>query len=126
MKVVIIGGGEVGFHVAKALSEEDYDITVVDIDPLKCRRASENLDVIVVEGNGASPKTLNDAKVGDADYVLCLTVAPKKQDPEVIDEDNNLEDLSEGRAVVDTTPSSVNTDEDEEDALSYFAKLAES
>ena len=73
MKVVIIGGGEVGFHVAKALSEEDYDITVVDIDPLKCRRASENLDVIVVEGNGASPKTLNDAKVGDADYVLCLT-----------------------------------------------------
>ena len=72
-KVVIIGGGEVGFHVAKALSEEDYDITVVDIDPIKCRRASENLDVIVVEGNGASPNTLNEAKVGDADYVLCLT-----------------------------------------------------
>ena len=43
------------------------------------------------------------------DYVLGLTVAPKRQDPEVIDEDNNLEDLSEGRAVVDTTPSSVNT-----------------
>ena len=59
------------------------------------------------------------------DYVLGLTVAPKRQDPEVIDEDNNLEDLSEGRAVVDTSPSSVNTDEDEEDALSYFAKLAE-
>jgi len=59
------------------------------------------------------------------DYVLGLTVAPKRQDPEVIDEDNNLEDLSEGRAVVDTAPSSVNTDEDEEDALSYFAKLAE-
>ena len=58
------------------------------------------------------------------DYVLGLTVAPKRQDPEVIDEDNNLEDLSEGRAVVDTTPSSVNTDEDEEDALSYFAKLS--
>ena len=73
MKVVIIGGGEVGFHVAKALSEEDYDITVIDLDPVKCRRASENLDVIVVEGNGASPNTLNDAKVGEADFVLCLT-----------------------------------------------------
>ena len=73
MKVVIIGGGEVGFHVAKALSEEDYDITVIDLDPVKCRRASENLDVIVVEGNGASPHTLNDAKVGEADFVLCLT-----------------------------------------------------
>ena len=73
MKVVIIGGGEVGFHVAKALSEDDYDITVVDIDPIKCRRVSENLDVIVVEGNGASPNTLTEARVGDADYVLSLT-----------------------------------------------------
>ena len=73
MKVVIIGGGEVGFHVAKALSEKDYDITVIDIDPSKCRRASENLDVIVVEGNGASPKTLLEANVGKANYALCLT-----------------------------------------------------
>ena len=61
------------------------------------------------------------------DYVLGLTVAPKRQDPEVVDEESNLEDLSEGKtsAVVDTTPSSVNTGEDEEDALSYFAKLVE-
>ena len=73
MKVVIIGAGEVGFHVAKALSEENYDITVIDIDPAKCRRASEHLDVIVVEGNGATPKILNEARVGEADYVLCLT-----------------------------------------------------
>ena len=58
------------------------------------------------------------------DYVLGLTVAPKKQDPEVIDEDNNLEDLSEGRDVVDTTPSSVNTDEDEEDASAHFCKIS--
>ena len=63
------------------------------------------------------------------DYVLGLTVAPKRRDPEVEDEENTrgeLEDLSEGRTPVDTTPSSVNSDEDEEDALSYFAKLAES
>ena len=65
------------------------------------------------------------------DYVLGLTAAPRREDPEVAEEETtrgDLEDLSEGkgRAVVDTTPSSVNTDEDEEDALSYFAKLAES
>ena len=41
MRIVIIGAGEVGFHVAKALSQEDHDITVVDIDPAKCKRASE-------------------------------------------------------------------------------------
>ena len=73
MRIVIIGVGEVGFHVAKALSEENHDIVVMDIDPAKCRRATESLDVIVVEGNGASPRNLSVANVQDADYVLCLT-----------------------------------------------------
>ena len=59
------------------------------------------------------------------DYVLGLTIAPKRQDPEVANEEF-VETVNEERAVVDTTPSSVNPDEDEEDALSYFAKLAES
>ena len=53
MQIVIIGAGEVGFHAAKALSEGSHDITAVDIVPEKCSRLSENLDVIVVEGNGA-------------------------------------------------------------------------
>ena len=73
MRIVIIGVGEVGFHVAKALSQEDHDIIVMDLDPAKCRRATESLDVIVVEGNGASPRNLSAANVQDADYVLCLT-----------------------------------------------------
>ena len=72
MRIIIIGVGEVGFHVAKALSQENFDITVIDIDPLKCRRATEHLDVIVVEGNGASPKNLLKANVEGADYVLAL------------------------------------------------------
>ena len=73
MRIVIIGAGEVGFHVAKALSQEDHDITVIDIDPAKCKRASESLDVIVIEGNGASPRNLSEANVQEADYALCLT-----------------------------------------------------
>ena len=73
MRIVIIGAGEVGFHVAKALSQEDHDITVIDIDSVKCKRASESLDVIVIEGNGASPRNLSEANVQEADYVLCLT-----------------------------------------------------
>tara|TARA_Y100001970_G_scaffold6299_1_gene7164 strand:+ start:13770 stop:15119 length:1350 start_codon:yes stop_codon:yes gene_type:complete len=73
MQIVIIGAGEVGFHAAKALSEENHDITAVDIVPEKCNRLSENLDVIVVEGNGASPRILHQANVENADYVLCLT-----------------------------------------------------
>jgi len=73
MRIVIIGVGEVGFHVAKALSQEEHDITVMDMDPVKCKRATESLDVIVLEGNGASPRNLSMANVQDADYVLSLT-----------------------------------------------------
>ena len=73
MNVVIIGVGEVGFHVAKSLSELDYDIAVIDTDPVKCQRANEHLDVIVIEGNGSDAQILKDANVNDADYVFCVT-----------------------------------------------------
>ncbi len=73
MKIVIVGAGEVGFHVAKALSQENFDITVLEIEPEKCRRMSESLDVIVVEGHGASPRNLARARVQEADYVLSVT-----------------------------------------------------
>ena len=58
MKIVIIGAGEVGFHVAKSLSELDYDISVIDIDHAKCSSANDHLDVIVNQGNGSDEKLL--------------------------------------------------------------------
>ncbi len=71
--IVIIGGGEVGFNLARELSEEDYDITMVEIDPERVKRASETLDVNTVEGNGASPDVLRHAQVERADVFLALT-----------------------------------------------------
>ncbi|MFC1620446.1 Trk system potassium transporter TrkA [Candidatus Neomarinimicrobiota bacterium] len=73
VKIVIIGAGEVGFNLAKQLSQEDYDLTVVDTNPAKIKRASETLDVSTVEGNGASPAILRQAQVGSADIFLALT-----------------------------------------------------
>lgn len=73
LKIVIIGAGEVGFNLARELSEEDYDITIVDIKSEKVKRASESLDVNTLEGNGASPKVLRQARVGSADIFLALT-----------------------------------------------------
>lgn len=73
MKIVIIGAGEVGFHLAKALSEENYDTTLIDIAPEKCARASENLDVMVIQGDGASPDVVRKAEVGKADMLISVT-----------------------------------------------------
>ena len=61
------------------------------------------------------------------DYVLGISGTPKRQDPEVMDEEVTYETPArEPVGVVADAPASVNTDDDEEDALSYFAKLAES
>ena len=58
MKVVIIGGGEVGFHVAKALSEEDYDITVVDIDKGVKPRQEISCEIKYKDGSSKTIKVL--------------------------------------------------------------------
>jgi len=63
----------VGFNLAKELSREDYDITLVDINPERVKRASETLDVSTLEGNGASPSILHQVQVSSADIFLALT-----------------------------------------------------
>jgi trk system potassium uptake protein TrkA len=58
LKVVIIGAGEVDFHVAKHLASENKDVVVIDKDPKAIRRVSNHLDVQVVNGAGNSPVVL--------------------------------------------------------------------
>ena len=73
LKIVIIGAGEVGFNLAKSLSRENYDITVIDINPKKCLRIKNNLDAHVVEGDGASQRILQSIDMKKVDYLLALT-----------------------------------------------------
>ena len=56
LNIVIIGAGEVGFNLAKHLSEEDYGITVIDINPKKCLRIQNTIDAIVIEGDCTSQR----------------------------------------------------------------------
>ena len=50
MKILIIGAGAVGFSIAKQLSAEGHDISVVDVNPKLIRKISEKLDVSVITG----------------------------------------------------------------------------
>jgi len=70
MKIVIIGAGEVGYHIAKSLYLEN-DIVVIDDNENACQRADE-LDVQVIKGNGANAAILEKVLVG-ADLLLALT-----------------------------------------------------
>ena len=56
--IAIIGAGEVGFNLAKSLSKEDHDITVIDIDPAKCQKITNHIDARVIEGDGCSQRIL--------------------------------------------------------------------
>ena len=60
------------------------------------------------------------------DYVLGLKGTPKFQDPETVDEEEEVEVSRPVRESVSVRPSASNDDEDEDDAMSYFQKLAES
>ncbi|MFQ5714713.1 MAG: Trk system potassium transporter TrkA [Candidatus Scalinduaceae bacterium] len=73
MKVLIVGAGDVGFNIAKQLSQEGHDISVVEENPELVRRITEKLDVLVVAGNGSSLNILETAGVRDAHLVLAVT-----------------------------------------------------
>jgi trk system potassium uptake protein TrkA len=73
MRIIIIGAGEVGFYLAKRLSFEKHDLTLIDSDPDKCLKAQEVLDIAVIEGHGASQKTLREAGIESADMVIAAS-----------------------------------------------------
>lgn len=72
-KVVIVGAGEVGFHIARRLTQENKEVTVVDLNAERLKRITDNLDVQVVLGSGSSPATLKEAGAETASVFLAVT-----------------------------------------------------
>ena len=73
MKVVIVGAGEVGFHIAGQLALENKDVLVIDKNAESLRRVSDSLDVQVFQGSGGSPDILDEAGLRKADILLAVT-----------------------------------------------------
>ena len=73
MRIVIIGAGAVGSHMAARLSRENHDVTVIESDRERMRILQDELDILVILGNGASPKTLENAGLDRCDLIMALT-----------------------------------------------------
>jgi len=73
LKVLIVGAGEVGFHIASHLARENKDVVVVDKDSAAIRRVSDNIDVQVINGSGSSPVILQEAGLKEAEILLAVT-----------------------------------------------------
>lgn len=73
MKVIICGAGQVGWQIARHLSGEQNDVTIVDVNSELVRRATETLDVGGVVGHASYPDVLERAGARDADMVIAAT-----------------------------------------------------
>ena len=73
MYIIIVGGGGVGFELARNLSEKNQDVVVIEKNPDKVRLFGETLDVMVIEGNGANAVILERAGIKEADMLIAAT-----------------------------------------------------
>ena len=73
MKVIVCGAGQVGYQIARHLSDEGNSVTVIDQDAALVRRVTDILDVSGVTGYASHPDVLNRAGAEDADMLIAAT-----------------------------------------------------
>ncbi|MBO5134543.1 MAG: Trk system potassium transporter TrkA [Bacteroidaceae bacterium] len=73
MKIIIAGAGAVGTHLAKLLSREHHDITLIDETAEKLESIGANFDLMTICASPSSIETLKDADVGSADLFIGVT-----------------------------------------------------
>jgi trk system potassium uptake protein TrkA len=72
-RYVVMGAGEVGFHLARSLSGEGHDVTVIEVDPVRRARIEEELDVLVIAGNGSHPRVLTAAGAASCNLFMAVS-----------------------------------------------------
>ena len=73
MRIVIVGAGKLGYSIAELLSQEEYDIVVIDKEEKQLGNIKENLDVLTIAANGSSPITMDNPDVQGADMLIAVT-----------------------------------------------------
>lgn len=73
MKIIIVGAGQVGFHLAQKLSEENHDVVLIEKKPQIVREIADSLDIQTFLGSGTSFKVLEESGVREADLLVAAT-----------------------------------------------------
>jgi len=73
MKVIVVGAGEVGYHIAQMLTSEKHDVVVIDESAAALHRVNEHLDLLAVQGPGASPRLLAESGLSETDLLIAVT-----------------------------------------------------
>ena len=72
MKIILVGCGKVGTALARQLSEEGHNVTIIDTNKARVEHISESYDVMGITGNGSSITTLSEAGIEEADVFIWL------------------------------------------------------
>jgi trk system potassium uptake protein TrkA len=75
MKIVIVGDGKIGSTLAQQLSREGHEITIIDRSGAPLQQTGEDLDILCVEGNGATYATQLEAGVDTAQLLIAVTAS---------------------------------------------------
>ncbi len=73
MKIIIIGAGKAGSKLIEVMTKEEHDVIAIDKSLRKCKEVQKRYDILTIEGNGYSSKTLKEAGIGEADLLFALT-----------------------------------------------------
>ncbi|MCB0400933.1 MAG: Trk system potassium transporter TrkA [Flavobacteriales bacterium] len=73
MRIVIAGAGEVGFHLAKMMSNEAQNIYIIDDNEERLNYVQSHIDVFGVHGNAKDIHVLKEVKVSDCDLLIAAT-----------------------------------------------------
>jgi trk system potassium uptake protein TrkA len=73
MYVIVVGGGKVGYYLAKELVEEQHEVLLIEQNPAKCAHITEELGDIVMQGDGCEASTLERAGVARCDMIIAVT-----------------------------------------------------
>jgi len=73
VRVVVVGAGEVGTHVAQLLSREGHDVVVVESNAGRIAQIGKILDVSIVHGSATDPELMRAAGIADSDLLVAAT-----------------------------------------------------
>lgn len=73
MYIVIVGGGEVGYHLARVLLNEGHEVLILEQDAARCEKLAEEFGSIVYRGDGCEASTLDTVGTGRADMLVAVT-----------------------------------------------------
>jgi len=73
MYIIIVGGGEVGYHLAKVLLNDRHEVLILEQDASRSERLTDELGSIVVRGDGCEAATLQTCGSARADMLVAVT-----------------------------------------------------